>query len=212
MSTITINNNKTSELLILDKGTSIVLPEFDTTAILNSNISEIVLSLFLIDNIPAEIKDVHITINPFDPITGKMDEGLSRTIESIRDSYIDIRLPRELFERTIHKPKKFLLKLVDTRVKLVFEGIDKYGTTHDPKLVVLYSDKTTEEEEIVPVINYNYYNVEAHNSNVQIGGQDNNQNFDNRKNGKGWQDNPILYLIIGVVILVLGGLIVNYFT
>lgn len=148
-------SGQNQETLVLDRETSIVLPEFNTSFIVKSNISKIILSLFLLDISFAESKKVHLTINPFDPKTGEVDDGLAITIEPTKERYVDIELPRELFEKIVREPKKLLLKLVDDKTKLMFKGPDEFGTTIDPRLTVVNSDGSVNQEK-PPTIN-NYY-------------------------------------------------------
>ncbi len=123
--------------LFLDFQNAILLPVFDTASIIaDENIQNITLSLFVKET--NSTGSIHVTINPFDLNTGYIQDGLSSYISPKIGGYVDFKLPRELFEKTIKSTNRLLIKMVDSDKKIEFIGPDIVGTSHDPKLVVVY--------------------------------------------------------------------------
>lgn len=152
-------------MLILDRDTSIILPSFDTSAILGSNIKSITLSLYVLDKNPGLPSDALITINPIDLQTKVVDDGLSTSVNVVKDGYVDFHLPRELFERTIGTPKTFLLHLVSKDQKITFAGPEINGTTQDPRLIIVSTEgMDVETQGRSFVVNYNFGTI----SNTQL--------------------------------------------
>lgn len=154
-------HNEIQSTLILDADTSIVLPYFDTSSIINSNIDSIILSLYVLDKIPDTADKIQITINTVDLNTKVVEDGLSTFVNVSRDSYIDFILPKELFEETIRTQKRFLVRLVSGGQKLVLQGPDVAGTSQDPKLIVVLNDINDTKTPNQPLVKeYNYYNIQ----------------------------------------------------
>jgi len=157
------------EILILDSDTSIVLPYFDTSPILNDSINLIFLSLFVIEKDPDVEEEIQITINPIDLNTKKVDDGLSTRVRVKKGEYVDFKLPKELFEKTIKNGQRFLIHLVTKNRRIIFQGANAIGTTHDPKLIINH-DSSLEVRTDDIIKEYNYYNI----TNSQIIFGDNN--------------------------------------
>lgn len=155
-------HNEIQSTLILDADTSIVLPYFDTSSIINSNIDSIILSLYVLDKIPDTADKIQITINTVDLNTKVVEDGLSTFVNVSRDSYIDFKLPKELFEKTIRTQKRFLVRLISGGQKLVLQGPDVAGTSQDPKLIIVehnyINDTKTPNQPLVK--EHNYYNIQ----------------------------------------------------
>ncbi len=165
-------NSNNNNVLYLNSDTSIVLPYFDTSSVANSNIDAIILSLYVLDKTPEVSSRVQITINPVDLNTNNVDDGLSAFVNVSKDSYIDFKLPKELFEQTVHKPKRFLVHLVNKDQKIVLAGPDMVGTTQDPKLIVVHTKLNENEIPDQPkIIENNYYTIE--NAQLHFGVGDN---------------------------------------
>ncbi len=167
------DNIEESGWLILDRDRSIVLPNFDTSSIVGSNIEEIVLSLYLLERTPKSSEQVQITINPFDPSTKQAENGLSAFIQPNVGGYVDFRLPIELFEKVLGSDQRFLVKIVEPNQKLIFAGPDIAGTTEDPRLTIVHGEPgaTQPLEQLPVIVNNNYINIE--NSQVHFGPGDN---------------------------------------
>ena len=154
-------NSGDQGVLFLDPNTSLVLPYFDTSSIANSNIDSITLSLYVLDKIPDASSQIHITINPVDLNTNQVGDGLSTFVDVSKDSYVDFRLPRELFEQTLRTSKRLLVRLVSKDQKIVLKGPDEVGTTLDPRLTVEHSELNEKEVLDQPqIVENNYYNIE----------------------------------------------------
>lgn len=132
------------EKIILNKKTSIVLPLFDTTSILGSKVNKIILSLYLLnaESLPL-LKKIHLTINPFNPDTREVKNGVSVLFRPKVNAYNDFLLPRELFEKMVSSNELLLLRMVDVRTTLVFAGPDIVGTSQDPQLTFEHVDSGT---------------------------------------------------------------------
>lgn len=205
-----------SDILYLDSDTSIVLPYFDTSSIVNSNIQAITLSLYVLNKTPNEPSRVQITINPIDLNSNLVGDGLSSFINVNKDSYIDFRLPKELFERSIQTPKRFLVRLFTKDQRLVLKEPDSAGTVLDPRLVVEHSELLKNESLDTPnIIENNYYNITnskltfVEGNNTEIA---NNSNSDiavnNNKDGLPWW---VVYIILPIVVgLILAFLIYKF--
>ncbi len=142
--------------LILDLNTSIVLPNFDTSSIIRDRVKEIVLSLFLLTRESELGGKILITINPFDPVTKLVENGLSAMIDPVTDSFIDFHLPRELFEKIVGTNKRLLIKLSNRNERLVFAGPEMSGTVKDPRLLIVYSNIAPQTQDAVPTHTINY--------------------------------------------------------
>ncbi len=201
--------------LNLNQEQSILLPNFDTTAILGSNIKEIILSLFVLDfKSSNKSSDIHLTINPFDPTTRRTESGLSIFFKPNERAYCDFRLPRELFESLVGPNKRLLVKIVTPDTKLVFAGPDSSGTATDPKLTVSYSDKADQENSMIGhlVVNNHYNYAIISNSQVHSGSGDNVGRDKIKKGGealKKWYEKPLgivfLMVVAGIIIFLLVG-------
>ncbi len=164
---------QSNDLLYLDSENSLVLPYFDTTSIANSNIENIVLSLYVIEKTPVTLNSVQITINSLDLNTNKITDGLSTFADIDSQKYIDFVLPKELFKETIGSPKRFLVRLVDKNQSLILQGADSQGlgTAHDPMLVVVQGPEENKTPDVSPIIEYKFYNILD--SQVHFGAGDN---------------------------------------
>ena len=131
-----IVNEKSYGYLVLDKENSIVLPYFDTSIISREKISEIILSLFVVDRKSKSDNPIQITVNPFNPESGDVEDGLSTFINPRIGYYTDFHLQKDSFEKILGTKKRLLIKLVNDDSKIVFSGIDDTGTSNDPKLVI----------------------------------------------------------------------------
>lgn len=155
-------------MLFLNQKQSILLPNFNTTSLLDSSIENIVLSLYVLDiKSDNEFPEVHLTINSFDPNTKQVDDGLSRILKPKKNEYSDFILPRELFEKTISTNKRFLVKMVDTNVSLVFAGLNNSVT--DPRLMIVHNKEAHQEPNSSIVVNNNYSYQNISNSQINVG-------------------------------------------
>lgn len=188
--------------IFLNQNQSILLPSFNTVSLLDSSIENIILSLYVLDiKSNDESPEIHLTINPFDPNTKQINDGLSRILKLKKNEYNDFVLPREIFEKIIATNKRLLVKLVGPNASLVFAGVNE--STTDPKLTVVYSERTPIKEPSSPIIvnnNYNFQNI----SNSQI----------NMKEGiittQNSQDNFFSKIFWSLIIPILAGLILFY--
>lgn len=182
------------EILVLDSETSIILPFFDTSPILEDSINSIVLSLFVLEKTPDTKEKVHITINPIDLSTRKVDDGFSSFVDITKGQYADFELPKELFEKVVKTNKRFLLHLVGKNQRITFQGADAVGTSRDPVLIINHdSAKDITSDELLK--EYNYYNF--NNSQIIFG------NGDNIKGDK-IIDNPDVPLWLKYVLAIIG--------
>lgn len=203
------NGQNSISTLVLDEDNSIVLPYFDTSSIVNSNIESITLSLHVLDKIPKRTERLQITINPVDLSTNLVGDGLSTFVNVGRGNYVDFRLPRELFEQTVRTQKRLLVHLVGGGKKLILSGPDETGIAQDPKMIIEYSEKANEENLDQPRIAENqYYNIK--NSQLHFGTGDNIGGHKIEKylqeSNKLWHEKPLGMLIITVV----AGLIIAF--
>ena len=188
--------NKNQNKLILDYQNSIVLPTFDIASILKNNtIIKITLSLYLLE-IQNSSNNIHITINPFDFNTGKVDNGLSSYINPRLKQYTDFELPIELFEGMVNSTKRLLIRLVDMNSKLVFDGPDNTGIAKDPKLVVTYSEAAFNIDDSASLFikDPQFYNVKI--KNLQVYFSDKN----NITNSKPFWSTLLGQIIIGLIV------------
>jgi|GEM_PF-4348704 len=186
--------------LLLNQNQSILLPSFNTTPLLNSSIENIVLSLYVLDiKLDNESPEIHITINPFDPDTKLMDDGISSVLRPKKDEFSNFVLPRELFEKIIATNKRLLVKTVDSNVSLIFAGVNE--ATTDPHLIVEHSEKIPLQEIKGPITINNYYNIISNSEIIMGGGIINNQNS---------QENFLSKFLWYFIVPVLVGLVLFY--
>lgn len=195
--------------LILDSETSIVLPYFDTSSIVNSNIESITLSLFVLEKTPRGLTKTRIMINPVDLNTGETKDGLSTFVSVEKGNYIDFRLPKELFEQTIKTQKRLLVGLVSKGQRLVLAGPDAIGTTQDPIMTIEHGKLIESEYPDEPRIKENeYYNIKS--AQFHFGSGDNiTGDKINTQNNKKWHEIWwIKYIIFPLMVLLIGTFLV----
>jgi hypothetical protein len=195
--------------LILNRRNSIVLPSFDTSSIIGSETNEIILSLFLLEiNRPTD--KVHVTINPFNPNTKIAEDGLSTFLELKRNGYIDFRLPNELFKKIVGTSKRLLLRLVDPDVELVFTGPDSTGTTEEPKLTIVSSDRISNvsHPQGLIVSDLSFFNVE--NAQIHFGSGDNIGHDKGANDKEGFWSRSLWPFIIAVIAPIIVALILYH--
>lgn len=205
----TMNNEG---ILVLNQDVSIVLPRFDTSSIFGKGVSEITLSLYLSKIFSNKtIQKIHLTINPFDPQTMETSAGLSLFIEPTIKSYINFKLPLELFEKTIGSHDLLLIKMVDNGINLEFNGVGNTGRGNCPKLVASYTEIGYPDHNKQPiVVSGDYYNVNLVQNSFGNGDNINgNKISDNAK--EGFLSKFFWYFIAVIFATVVSGLILNNF-
>lgn len=120
---------------------SLLLPRFDTSAIVNSDVTNIILSLYVLGVSNPENSELQLTVNRVDLKNRSKFDGISIFRIPEVNEYLDISLPRELFERMMGKDERLLLQLVDPTTSVTFAGIN--DATTDPKLTIETADVET---------------------------------------------------------------------
>lgn len=202
-------SNKSS-VLFLDNSTSLVLPYFDTSSIADSNISSIILSLYVIDINPDVPSKLQITINPINLDTMTVGDGLSAFVDAKKDDYVNFELPKELFEQTVRTQNRFIIRLV-SKGSLTLQGSDEVGTVQDPRLTVVHGDiKSTESPDQPRIIENNYFNIEK--VQYHFGSGD---NVGNNKNvllpDKSFWGSLLGQIIIGLIVATIIALIAYFY-
>lgn len=210
--------NAYTQNMILNEDQSILLPNFDTSAITGNNISEIGLNLY-VQKFTNKIQNdsVHLTVNPYDPKTNIIRDGLSAIYHPGVNQYLEIKLPKSLFEEIIGTNERLLLKIVGKDQELIFSNSETTGTDQDPFLTVAYSEGAPERTDSTPtpsiVNNYNFGSI--NNSQIHYGTGDNvamNKNINSEKNaetksGESFISKFFWYFIVGIAVLVIGAFI-----
>jgi len=201
--------------MILNENQSILLPNFDTSAITGNNISEIGLNLYIQKFTNKTQNDsVHLTVNQYDPKTNIIRDGLSAIYHPEANQYLEIKLPKSLFEEIIGTNERLLLKIVGKDQELIFSSSETTGTEQDPFLTVTYSEGAPEKTDNTPtpviINNFNFGSI--NNSQIHYGTGDNvamNKNINSEKNVDTKSEESFIgkffwYFIVGIAVLVIG--------
>jgi len=197
--------NNSMNILYIDQSHALLLPSFDTASVLGSSIDSITLSMYVLDiNQKDKVPTIHVTINPFDQSTKQADNGLSNFIPTPdKKGYMDIILPRELFETIIGTNKRFLVKMVSSDTNIVLAGVNDAIT--DPRLTIVHSDDLPQKEPESPVV-INYIFESINNSQIIIGDKTNNASVTNRNTREGLATKLLWYFIVPILV----GLVLYY--
>ena len=126
----------TYNMYTLNKDSFLLLPHFNTSAIANSDIENIILSLYVLDIKSTERNaEMQFTVNPINLESRQKSDGVSIFRTPRVNEYFDISLPRELFKKMIGTNDRILLKVVDPDTSIAFAGIN--NATTDPKLTIV---------------------------------------------------------------------------
>ena len=201
----------------LNEKQSILLPNFDTTAIIGNSISEIGLNLYVVKfTNPNPSQPVHLTINPYNPKTNAIRDGLSAMYSPVEKDYLEIKLPLSLFENILGTNERLLLKIVGSEQELIFSSHETMGTDQDPYLTVIYTEGIQQPTNNAPVTINNVINIEnIDNSQIHYGTGDNvamNKNIiqnsgENKNIKSSFFDKFFWYFIVAIAVIVISAFI-----
>lgn len=203
--------------MILNEHRSILLPRIDTSAITeNAIISEIGLNLYVEEFAnKTQTDSVHLTVNPFDPQTNTIRDGVSGIYHPKSNQHLEIRLPKSLFEEITGTNERLLLKIVGKDQELRFSGSETTEISQDPFLTITYTEGQKQPEYSPTIIN-NYTLVSVDNSQLHFGNGDNiaRDKISNTNSSVGAVNKESFiskffwYFIIGIAVSVIGTFII----